>query len=186
MITGSSVAGFGIIAKQYDREFIFNGQQMYFFAMVSAVIVYVSISLIQNRSFDLDRILHRGKYRELLPPEERQKGPTQTGLATLGPGPDFTRKDRLVLWITLGMQASFFLSAIVISIAYLCFRFSDGIWFAIWFTLILIWIAKAIIAFIWLLIGGTADLKEAIVDLRSAKRNQLDDGSVTQGHNRGE
>jgi SSS family solute:Na+ symporter len=186
MVTGSSVAGLGIIAKQFDRDFLFNGQQMYFFAMVSAVLVYVTISLLQNRSFDIDRILHRGKYRDLLPPEERQKNPPQTGFAALGPGPDFTRKDRLVLWITLGMQASFFLSAVLISVVYLFFRFSDSVWFTIWFTLILIWIAKAIIAFIWLLIGGTKDLKEAIIYLRSAKRNQLDDGTVISGHNRGE
>ncbi len=186
MIVGSSIATGGIVAQQLDPEFAFNGQQTFFFAIVASVSIYAVISFIQNKEFNLDRILHRGEYRILLPIEEQSREHTPTGWKAIGPGPDFTRRDRFVLWLTLGMQAFFLCSAVGISVGYFLFRFGDTVWFNIWYTFILISIVKGGIVTVWFLIGGWGDMKTTLELMRIARRNQLDDGTVTGGHNRGE
>lgn len=186
MIVGSSLAIGGIVARQAIKDFPFNGQQMYFFAIVAAVSVYATISFIQNRDFDLDRVLHRGKWKKLVPEDERFHAKPKVGLAALGPGPDFTRRDRFILWLTLGIQGFFFVSAVGIAVTYLIAPFPDHVWFTIWRVYIIVWVVKAIISFTWLLIGGSFDLRATLKMLRTAQRNQLDDGTVTTGHNRGE
>lgn len=186
MIVGSAIATGGIVAQQMNPDFLFNGQQMYFFAIVAAVGIYAVISLIQNRDCDLDRILHRGKWARSLPGEEPLDAKPVTGLAALGPGPDFTKGDRFVLWLTLGMQTAFFLSAIALAAIYFFFPFPDSTWFTIWFVLVIVWILKAVVSLVWILIGGAFDLRETLLQLREGHRNQLDDGTVTSGHNRGE
>ncbi len=186
MIVGSLIATSGIVAQQIDHGFPFNGQQMYFFAIVAAVGIYTLVSLIQNQEFDLDRVLHRGRWQELLPESERSQPKQATGWAALGPGSDFTKRDRFVLWLTLGMQGFFFLSAIGLAVAYFFIPFSDQTWLGIWRIFIIIWVVKACVSLIWLLIGGTIDLRATIAMLRSGKRDQLDDGTVVAGHNQGE
>jgi len=186
MILGSTTAAGGIIAQQFNTSFPFNGQQMYFFAMVAAITSYVVISLLQNRDFDLDRILHRGKYRQLAPAEEREKPRPSTGWSVFAPGPDFTKGDRLILWLSLGLQAFFFLSAVAIAVVYFFTPFGNGGWFTIWLIFIIVWISKAFVAFVWLMIGGILDLFKTIHLLKTARRDQKDDGTVIAGHNQGE
>ncbi|HEX7573210.1 MAG TPA: sodium:solute symporter, partial [Bacteroidota bacterium] len=63
LITGSVVAVGGIITKQINPAFFINGQQFWGLAMLSSSVVYVAVSLLGGRrTFDMDRMLHRGAY----------------------------------------------------------------------------------------------------------------------------
>ncbi len=186
MIIGSTIATGGIVAQQFDRDFLLNGQQIFFLAIVTSIALYVAISLFQNQTVNLDRILHRGEYRKYLPEEERDKPPLPVGWQAIGPGPEFTKRDRLVLWLTLGMQGFLFLVTSCITVGYLFFHFSDKTWFNIWYAFIIFSIIKGAIVTIWFLIGGYKNLRETLFLMRTANRNQLDDGTIVAGHNRGE
>lgn len=186
MIVGSTIAVTGMCIRQFNPAFPFNSQEMYFFAMVASVSTYVLISLIQNREFDLDRILHRGKYRALLPESEVAQEESPQGLASLAPGPNFTSKDRLIYWLTMGLQVFFFGSALTILLLYAFFNLSDQAWLNIWYGFICVCIVKAIAMTIWFLIGGAYDFRDTLNIIKNAERNQGDDGTIVAGHNAGE
>jgi SSS family solute:Na+ symporter len=181
MAIGSTIALTGVFIRQLVPAFPFNGQEMLFFAMVSASSVYVAISLFQNREFDLDRLLYRGKYHELLPAAERGQKASAQGWLALAPGPNFTLGDRWIYWMTLGMQMSFFLSTAMIMALYFLFRFSDQVWLKIWFGYGISFMTIACGTIIWFVIGGAHDFRETLRLLRTGQRNQLDDGTVSEG-----
>jgi SSS family solute:Na+ symporter len=64
MLTGSITAVGGIVIRQLDPNFPINGQMFWGLAMALSVVVYIVVSLLtsRGRTFDMDRMLHRGTY----------------------------------------------------------------------------------------------------------------------------
>ncbi len=64
LLTGSGLVTGGIIARQvWGEAFPLNGAQIGFFGSILACLVYAVVSLLTCREdFDMDRMLHRGKY----------------------------------------------------------------------------------------------------------------------------
>ena len=66
LITGSGLAVGGILARLIWPEFPLNGMQVSFTACLSAVVVYVVVSLLTcKEDFNMDRLLHRGQYAKI-------------------------------------------------------------------------------------------------------------------------
>src|SRR5262249_46632758 len=114
-IVGSALALGGILLSQYwesvrrwlelsgPPRFPLNATQMAFLAAVAASITYVTISLIGRGQFDLDPILHRGRYA--LPADrDPSRPPSQRSFfAKLFRFDDhFTRRDKWVAGSLLG------------------------------------------------------------------------------------
>jgi len=120
MIAGSSIAVGGILIHQLPAEIFdgsrsvgaagvqasfwavatwlynINGQQYWAMAMFASITLYIAISLLSGKEpYDLDKLLHRGKYAIEGESNVVTKVPTR-GWRMLGMGQEFTRGDRII------------------------------------------------------------------------------------------
>ena len=72
-----------------------NGQQYWAVAMFASSLLYVAVSLLGRRVFDLDRLLHRGAHAIF--DESRDAGVPSRGWRLLGMGREFSRGDRIIV-----------------------------------------------------------------------------------------
>jgi solute:Na+ symporter, SSS family len=170
-------------------KFPINAYEVSFIALMSSIIAYIAGSLLTYKQpYNLDRMLHRGKYSIDGEKKLEEKGPQWTPKAILhkllGITPEFTRGDKVISW-------SVFLYTIVYSVA-LCFLV-PLIWNAIspwpkeWWghyffiTSLVVPAIIGVITTVWFLIGGVIDMKRLFKDLAARVDNPLDDGRV-KGH----
>ncbi len=167
-----------------------NDLQLAAFTAAVAGVAYVVVSLLTSREdFNLDAMLHRGKYR--LAAEDPLPGSgTKRSLLSrlLDMDEHFTTGDKVV---TVGTVAWTFLwkAVAVGAVLWTLFigRLSPDWWFGysmltgVWLTLIL-----GCAVTVWFLFGVTRDLRALVQSLRQAKPNDADDGTVKAHHNLGE
>jgi SSS family solute:Na+ symporter len=155
---------------------------MYFIAMLAAVVMYVVVSLLTSeKDFDLDRVLHRGKWAfdengNPLPPVPK---PPRNWKAILGIDSNFTRGDvwtnALLFAISMLMAGLF----VVISIWNLLRAWPVRWWANYWYVVgILFPLVLGVITTVWFTIGGLKDLRQLFRNLASTPRDALDDGIV--------
>ncbi len=183
MITGSVLAVSGIYIQQVKPDFFLNGQEMFFVAMVSSSLIYIVVSLASKKHFNLDEMLHRGKYG-IEPESEPHK--RFRGLEALGFSRNFSLGDSLIFFATLGMILSYFGLFLAGIVYHLIWGTTDSWWLGFWRLFIWGGIIQAIVITIWFTIGGFRDLKHMLKSLREATRDEADDGMVISGHNRDE
>lgn len=180
MITGSAVAVSGIILHQVKTNFFINGQWFWLIAMISSMIVYVVVSLLGRKQvFDMDKLLHRGKYLVADEYKILNAQPVK-GFKMLGMGKEFSRTDKFIyiatyIWILL--WATLF---IVGTVFILTHQVSDLSWMQFWYFYLEINIAIAIIVIVWFTIGGARDMKALFSRLGTMERDDKDDGFVTK------
>ena len=178
MITGSSIAVVGIIIHQCVEDFLINGQVFWFIAIVSSIAVYVVVSLLgKQQDFEMDKLLHRGKYAI---EEDCRKAAIEPrrGLKMLGIGKEFTRTDKVIYFVTYGWIFSWFLVFVVGTIINLFMVVSDEAWMTFWYVFLLLNTAAAVAVIIWFTIGGVIDIKYMFRRLKTMTRDHTDDGSV--------
>jgi len=204
MITGSSLGVGGILIREFwphhlapwllklypnstflqnnMADFPINGQWFYFIAMVSAVVMYATVSLLTSRGdFDLDRILHRGKWAvdeqgNPLPPVAK---PPRSWKAILGIDHQFTRGDKFQSWALFGWTMFWFGIFVVFTLWNLIWPWSTETWSKYWhITGIWLPLIIGIGTTIWFTIGGLHDLMHLFRRLSTEKRDDADDGTV--------
>ncbi|HAU39161.1 MAG TPA: hypothetical protein DCX07_15780 [Phycisphaerales bacterium] len=163
-------------------RFPITGRELAFLTMITSLASYMGVSLATcRRPFNIQRMLHRGEYRRLLPPEEQRETKILTGWrAILSIDKRFNRWDRLVAWAALGwtlLQLAFFFVAMLWNM--LISRWSNSAWadFFLWTNVILL-IVVGVITTIWFFIGTVIDLRKFVQRLKLLQRNVLDDGRV--------
>ena len=185
LITGSVVAVGGIIIKQVNPDFFINGQQFWGLAMLSSSLVYIGVSLLgKRRVFDMDRMLHRGKYA-IQEAKIIDEVPVK-GWRILGMGKEFTRGDKIIY---IGAYTWTFIWTVVFVIGTyinLTSEVSDAAWMSFWRAFILINIVVSALVILWFAIGGTKDMREMLQRLHTMVRDHGDDGFVTGRTNRDE
>lgn len=167
------------------EHFPINSAWMTLISMALAVGAYVLISLIENRSFNLDKLLHRGLYAikedMVISDEPIQKSPWWK---RLGMGDDFSHADRMVVILTYiwnfgGMIFFLMITAWhFLSLAQNGMGISDRWWIDFWFVFIVVNLALGIVITIWFLFGGIKDLRFMFDRLSSLERDDSDDGFV--------
>jgi len=170
------------------QKFPINGQEVYFITMVSSILVYFLVSLLTCREpFNMERMLHRGKYRRegdtkavaAKPP----RTPRELLRAMLGIDEQFTRGDKILSWSVFIYSMGWgFGTWLVIVIWNLISRWPKN-WWASWFFIqyFIVGIAIGVVSTVWFMIGGTLDLRRMFRRLASHEANVLDDGRVV-GH----
>ncbi|HEX9975355.1 MAG TPA: sodium:solute symporter [bacterium] len=180
MITGSSIAVGGIIIHQLVKDFFINGQWFWLIAMVSAVVVYIAVSLLgRKKTFDMDKLLHRGKY---LVKEEYQilNAQPARGLRMLGMGKEFSRSDKVIYiatYVWIFIWAGIFIVGTIYNLTH---DVSDLAWMKFWYWYLGINISIAIVVVFWFTIGGIRDVKALFSRLGTMERDDKDDGSVSR------
>ncbi|MCC6423758.1 MAG: sodium:proline symporter [Phycisphaerales bacterium] len=204
MITGSTLGVGGILIREFWpnhlapwllrmypnseflhnnlKEFPINGQWFYFMAMVSAVVMYALVSLLTCREdFDLDRILHRGKWAvdeqgNPLPPVAK---PPRSWKAILGIDHNFTFSDKCQSWALFIWTMFWFGIFVIFTIWNLIWPWPTEWWSKYW-HIVGIWmpLVIGIGTTVWFTIGGLRDLMALFRQLSSAERDEMDDGTV--------
>jgi len=178
MITGSSIAVGGIVIHQLVDGFPVNGQEFWGIAMAASTIVYIGVSLLgPRRSFDLDRLLHRGRYAVEGEMEIVDSAPSR-GFRVLGMGREFTRSDRALYLVTYAWVAVWTAVFIVGTVFNLTRDVDDSAWAGFWQIYVYLMVAVSGIVIVWFAIGGLRDIRDMLGRLDVMRRDDRDDGWV--------
>ena len=203
MITGMVASLVKIAVEQVDRDYLAaiacdgasigatladvvlwiktsaTGQEMALLAILAAIGAYIGVSLLGPRvRFNMDKLLHRGRYA-IAGESAGQTDKAATWLQRLGFSKEFTGKDRVVAYITLGWPLAWTVVFVVVTIYnYAVPDVPAESWLSFWHIWIwLIVVLSAIIA-VWFAIGGFLDLRDLFATLKSYKEDETDDGRV--------
>ena len=165
-----------------------NGQELWGYAMWMCAVIYVAVSLgqqaLRRQSFDLDRLLHRGRYEIAGETEQRAERPSR-GWRALGVTAEFGRRDRILYLVTWGWNITWVLIFVAGTIFFLTRRVDGGDWsrwnphwLGFWHTKIWIELSVAVVVIVWFTWGGLRDVKRLLRDLASRPVDDSDDGFV--------
>lgn len=188
VITGFILCGGGFVLQiiwekipaltAIKEEFPLNGLQMCFIGSLTSLIVYLVVSLLTNKKpFNMDKLLRRGEYK--IDGEHRQVIEKVSFLRKLtGIGKEFTFKDKI--FATLAIAWSLSLAAIVWggNIYRIFSDISDSVWIKFWAGFLILFFVLGCVVFVWYFIGGIRDVIDLFRNLRSAERDDSDDGAV--------
>lgn len=175
------------------ERFPINGQEVYFLTMLFAITAYVVVSLLTRKEdYNLDRMLHRGKYRREqdrvpgepleLPPKPPRSFKGAVRVLT-GIDDQFTTADKVLSYSVMIYSLGWgFGSWIVVLVWSLVYDWPLS-WWANWFLISNVIVASIIgvVSTVWFFIGGIWDLNRMFKRLAVEDRNVLDDGRVI-GH----
>ena len=191
-ITGSTLALTGICVRQYyafyDQPFFMNGTQIGFISSLIAVSVYIIVSLLTcKEDFDLDRMLHRGKYAAIteLVGDTSVKHFKRSGWARhLGLDDNFTTGDKWLTGAMAGWGLFWFGVFVVCTVWNLVAPWKNETWASYYHvTGIGIPVFVAFVTGIWFSWGGLRDMRSLFKRLRNERVNALDDGTVVNNQN---
>jgi SSS family solute:Na+ symporter len=183
MITGSVIAVGGIVIHQIQPRFFINGQMFWGLAMAASSLIYVLVSLLGKRhAFDMDRMLHRGKYDLKLETQVVEEQPLR-GWKVLGMGKEFTRGDKFIYVLTYAWTFAWVVVFIIGTIYNLTHDVSNGPWMSFWKTYVWVYLAASVAVVFLFSTGGIINLKDMIRQLKTMKRDHRDSGFVVNGKN---
>ena len=151
--------------------------------MSISCLLYITISLLGKRvEFDIDQMLHRGKYSTIEPATAESKKGFRKLLEKLGVTKEFSRRDKWTYAVCLGWSL-FLFGVFIIGTIYNLFinrNVSDQTWLKFWYIWIIVSFAASVAVTIWLIIGGLKDMKKMFIRLSGIERNDSDDGTVVR------
>lgn len=171
-----------VVWEMSDEKFPINSFEIYFMAMVLGCVAYTIGSLLTCRKpYNLDRMLHRGKYSD-----GESKAPSAWTWKNvygklIGIDSEYTRGDKVIAW------SVFFYSFVYqFGVAFVGVLIWNMIspWPAEWWswyffiTIIVVGIIVGVISTVWFVIGGVIDIRKLFRDLAARVDNPLDDGWV--------
>jgi SSS family solute:Na+ symporter len=173
----------------FGSDFPINSQWIYAITMISSTTVYVIVSLVQNRIFNLDKMLNRGIYAES-ELNESQSPNTNSGtllknvINKLGLSKEFTGGDKILFYATLFWSIGWFV-VFIFGMAYNWLNpIPDNAWLKLWAAKVIIAFLLGAVCTVWISIGGIRDLRFMFHALGTASRDHKDDGTVADLYER--
>ena len=178
-------------------KFPVNATEISFIAALAALVAYIVVSLVTCRTpFDLDRLLHRGKWAI-----EDDAGPAAVAPAAkplwkrildalIDITPEYTLGDKILAWSVFiySVVYQFFLAFLCVVIWHLCAKYGycspwsvQGWSNYFYVTNIAVPSVSGVITTVWFMWGGIKDIRALFQALETRKRNALDNGMV-EGH----
>ncbi|MBE6372516.1 MAG: sodium:panthothenate symporter, partial [Lentisphaerae bacterium] len=152
-----------IVWEVTPEKFPVNSQEIYFIALVTAITLYITVSLLTCRKpFNLERLLHRGIYADS---ESKPRIPWTFKSAfskIIGIDANYTRGDRILAWSVFLWSFGFrFILCFICIIIWNAFYRWPAHWWAIKMHITSVYVpcVVAIVSTVWFLIGGTMDLR---------------------------
>lgn len=169
------------------EKFPLSGQWVWFFSIITSIVLYVALSLITCRSdFNLDRMLHRGKWgvageSHVAPVEKKRRFSWQL---LLGITPEFTKGDKAISISLFVYRFSWFLLFVIVTAWNLLHPWPDTRWAEFYHvTFVALPLAIGVVVMFWFTLGSLKDLKQLFSRLKVVQENPLDDGTVAAHHN---
>ena len=165
-------------------KFPINSTEIMFIAMILSITMYCLVSYLTcRRPFNLERMLHRGKYAVDGEVKHFEKITFRNAFKKIiGITPDYTTGDKIIAWgtfiwsfgISFGL---FYIGTIVWNTFY---RWPIEWWgWRLFIISIAVGCVIAVISMFWFLIGGIIDMKRMFCDLAARTQiNELDNGMV--------
>jgi len=179
LIVGSIISVSGVILDQIYPDFFINGQEFWAIAMGASSLTYIVISLITNKNeYNLDKMLHRGKYR--IEEGTVVNAVPLKGWRIFGIGKEFTRGDKFIYLAAYSWTFLWIVVFIVGTIYNLSVEVPDSSWLTFWKIYVYITLIVSIIIIILFTIGGIKDFKDMIHRLKTNIRDHKDDGTVVK------
>jgi SSS family solute:Na+ symporter len=180
----------GLNWKVEPNAFPINSKWIYFSSILMSIAGYVTCSLYEwliykRPAFNMDKLLHRGKYR-IAGEHEKKVSKPPTGFKAILPSAEFSKGDKFIYFAKMSWSLGWFIIFVIFSIYNLLIDVPDSTWAKFWSLRVAITFIIGIITTIWFFIGGIFDIRDMINTLKKAKRNVLDDGMVVNHHNSGE
>ncbi|MBC7782609.1 MAG: sodium:proline symporter [Burkholderiales bacterium] len=169
------------------EKFFFNGQWISLFAALVAIAGYVIATYLTYREdFDLDRMLHRGKYAI---DEEHKIVQSATKRRKLnfnllvGITPEFTRADKFISMSLFSYRIFWFMVFAVVTIWNVVFYKWPEIWWSNYWHFTAIWLpfTLALVLVSWFTWGGLRDIRQLFIRLKTVRIDTHDDGTVDHG-----
>jgi len=190
MIMGAGLTGLGFLLRGIYPNFPVQGHWLFAIAMFASIISYIVVSLLTSReAFNIDQMLHRGKYAtendEVCVIEKEVKGWRKR----FGISDEFTKRDIFVYFLAFAYPLIYFVAFITMGLCSFLIPKFGGVfgehqWLMFWKVNILYFSLPLTGCFtIWLLIGGSKDMRSFFKSLKMSKRNDVDDGYVAGHHN---
>ena len=168
-----------------ENRFVLNGQWVYFFSMITSITVYIVFSFFGGRiNFNLDKMLHRGQYRISIKQVGKETGePIRkkrkfSFKKAIGITEDFTLGDKIIYGITIIKSLVLFLLFSIMTVFSIFRGLSDKNWSDFHYYIFWIMSGTSFFIAIWLFIGGICNIISLFKDLKTAKRDFADDGSI--------
>ena len=169
-----------VVWEMSPDKFPINSYEISFIAMLIGITSYIVGSFIGKRTdYNLDRLLHRGKYADEAAPAPQAKKSIISRL--VGISPEYTKGDRIIAWSVFGYAIiwQFVIAFVGVAIWNAIAPLSDKAWNIYFFiTIAVVGMIVGIISTIWFMWGGIRDLRRLFIDLKSREENPLDDGWV--------
>lgn len=166
-------------------KFPINSQEIYFITMIVALGLYIGLSLLTRREpFNMDRMLHRGKYSLEGKEVVKKKLSFKTAFKGLvGINSEYTTGDKVLAWSVFVWSIGWLFGSFIVLVIWNKFSPWPDIWWANWFFFNNVILAGIIgvVSTIWFTIGGIWDLNRLFKRLKDKELNVLDDGRVI-GH----
>ena len=182
-LTGAVLSVGGIIVRQIYPGFPLNGMEISFWATLTAIIVYVGVSVLTvKENFNLDRMLHRGVYAMKddevadVNPVVKQKFKISK---LIGIDEKFSRSDRRVSGGIFWWSMLLLFVLIIGTIWNLIAPWSNYVWAVFWrWTGLLLPLTIAVCTTIWFTFGVLKDMGRFFTALRNERVDVHDDGTV--------
>jgi len=157
MIVGLSLSAAGFVYRSIDPSFL-DGRIMAFWVSLICIAVYVVVSLMGAREFDIERLLHRG--RERFRP---------------------SRSDRILIPCIYGLVALFLIAHFGVDVYNLSYDVPTSTWLSFWEKYLVVMFGLGTIFLVWITWGGFRDLFRLFRSLgasRSGPVDETDDGRI--------
>ncbi|MBQ9777142.1 MAG: sodium:panthothenate symporter [Lentisphaeria bacterium] len=184
LVTVSNPFNPWIVWKMDSVKFPINSYEVFFISMVLAVGTYILGSYLTYKPYDLDKLLHRGKYSdgETLVAEPWTIKTLWSKL--IGITPEYTKGDRCFAWALFFYSVVYqFIIIFVVVVIWNLIKPWPASWWSHYFfitTLVVPGIIGVISTF-WFMIGGTLDIRQLFIDLAKRVDNPLDNGQIIDG-----
>lgn len=180
--------------KVTPYRFPLSGREVMMLSSLICISIYVSVSLLTCRkAFNLEKLLHRGRYNlehRVVDASEAAREEKLAGSswwrkyfnwrALVGITPEYTRGDRILSWSVLSWSLYNFAVFIMIAVWNLGIRRWTGEeWFRWWrYYDINLGIGVGLVTTVWFTWGGTRDLLRLFRSLKTLDHQAGDDGRV--------
>jgi len=178
----------GAIVPEIHPNFPINGVWMSLISMVGGVLAYGVVSMLTYREdFELDRILHRGKWAfdENGKPLPSVPKPPRNWKALLGIDSNFTRGDIWSNSLLFAISMLLCVLFLVITAWHFLIRATTMQWWAgYWYVIgIMLPLVLGVITTVWFTIGGVRDMRQLFRDLRRTSANATPNDLPTSEQN---
>ena len=160
-----------------------NSFEIYFISMMLSLIGYIGGSYLTYKPYNLDKLLHRGKYADAPEPPKEKWTIRNMFSKLIGITPEYTRGDRFIAYLVFGYSIVY--SIIIVFLGIVIWN-SFSPWPSHWWTvkfLITSLIVPGVVAVVsttWFLIGGVRDIRQLFIDLANRVEDPNDNGQVLQ------